>query len=79
MIQPDTAWGIVLGQIHPLETTTVPLGEARACHIGPVMSRLGIRIDPSSIPCAGGEVVERAWSETGDTFMTARIAALEKA
>jgi hypothetical protein len=61
------------------DTQAVPLGESRACHIGPVMSRLGIRIDPSSVPCAGSEaVVERAWSGTRETAMAARIAALEQ-
>lgn len=60
-------------------TQTVPIGESRACHIGPVMSRLGIRIDPSSTPSAGSEaVVERAWSGSRETAIGAHVAALEQ-
>ena len=31
MITPDTAWRVVLEQVHPLEPTTVPLTEALGC------------------------------------------------
>ncbi len=30
------------------EPVKVPMGDTRACHIGPVMSEMGIRIDPAS-------------------------------
>ncbi len=35
---------------------TIPVGESRACHIGPVMNRMGVRIDPSTSPSAGPDV-----------------------
>ncbi|MBA3315741.1 MAG: hypothetical protein H0T47_20950 [Planctomycetaceae bacterium] len=58
---------------------SVPVGESRACHIGPVMSRLGIRIDPSTAPSAG-EVPVTATVGTGtrDVLLADRIASIEQ-
>jgi hypothetical protein len=58
---------------------TVPVGESRACHIGPVMSRLGIRIDPSTAPSAGvGSVMIRVGTGTRDVLLADRIAFIEQ-
>jgi hypothetical protein len=55
----------------------VPLGEALACHIGPVMARLGIRIDAASAISSGvPEPADRAFA-VHEPELAERIAAFE--
>ncbi|MDQ3691219.1 MAG: hypothetical protein M3406_14535 [Chloroflexota bacterium] len=62
-----------------IRSQAVPLGESRACHIGPVMSRLGIRIDPSTAPSAATEPpAVRVGFGTRDERLANRIAAMER-
>lgn len=60
-----------------IRTQAVPIGESRACHIGPVMSRLGIRIDPSTATSAAEPTAVRVGRGTHDTVLAERLAAIE--
>ncbi len=57
---------------------TVPIGESRACHIGPAMARLGIRIDASTAPSAGRDSIEVRAVTQREPLLADRLALLEE-
>lgn len=55
----------------------IPLGLAYACHIEPVMARLGIRIDASTVTSAGEPIVDETEITVHDRELAGRLADLE--